>query len=386
MPYRVSIREVVFPLLLAVLAGCAGDSPTDPAYGQFQLILVSGDWQTGLAGRSLEEPLVVKLIDEKGAPVADREIAWTVGTGSTTPATSRTDADGIATTRWTLGDQERQSARAKAIGLDAATVYFVAEVGKIWNVVIEVESFLVEGEERTLPVKAYGSNGRGTIGGLEQTDFEWSSSNPAVATVDSAGRVRAIRAGTAAIHAEAQGVRGGAGISVVLEDFRPRQFSTSRWISCGVVHDGSAYCFGVAYSGAFGYEPTQYEWPDYATPAYPGHRFAEIVTGELFTCGRSDDGQVYCSGESRLGRSVQDRERHRPLLPCQWPGITGSPGSIPAQTTSAGWSPMVPPIAGARIPTVSSEMAPIPSATFPQRSEETCSSVTWMWETERHAA
>jgi large repetitive protein len=66
---------------------------------------VSGDGQSALAGTSVPEPLVVRAKDGSGNPVADLAVTWVIGSGggSLAPETGLTDAQGRASTRWTLG-------------------------------------------------------------------------------------------------------------------------------------------------------------------------------------------------------------------------------------------------------------------------------------------
>ncbi|HUR94056.1 MAG TPA: Ig-like domain repeat protein [Gemmatimonadales bacterium] len=66
---------------------------------------VSGSGQSALVGTSLPQPLVVRARDGSGNPVAGLAVTWVVGDGGGTlaPVTSTTDADGLATTVWTLG-------------------------------------------------------------------------------------------------------------------------------------------------------------------------------------------------------------------------------------------------------------------------------------------
>ena len=69
------------------------------------LVLVSGDGQTGAAGAPLADPLVVRLEDGNGNPVAGKAVTWVLldGDGSVDPETVNTDPNGLATTQWTLG-------------------------------------------------------------------------------------------------------------------------------------------------------------------------------------------------------------------------------------------------------------------------------------------
>ncbi len=59
----------------------------------------------GIVGAPLADSVAVRLVDRFGNPVAGVAVAWSVpaGAGSATPASSITDAAGIARTRWTLG-------------------------------------------------------------------------------------------------------------------------------------------------------------------------------------------------------------------------------------------------------------------------------------------
>jgi large repetitive protein len=69
------------------------------------LVLVSGNGQTGGVGAQLTDSLVVRLVDDNGNGVGGKAISWVVGTGggSPSPATTTTNPNGFAWTRWTLG-------------------------------------------------------------------------------------------------------------------------------------------------------------------------------------------------------------------------------------------------------------------------------------------
>ena len=69
------------------------------------LVLVSGNTQTGAVGAQLADSLVVRLVDDNGNGVGGKAISWVVGNGggSASPATTTTNPNGLAWTRWTLG-------------------------------------------------------------------------------------------------------------------------------------------------------------------------------------------------------------------------------------------------------------------------------------------
>jgi hypothetical protein len=70
-----------------------------------QLVRISGNNQAGPPGQELNDPLVVRLVDQEGNGIPDRAVTWLVGAGggSVNSTTSTTDGNGDATARWTLG-------------------------------------------------------------------------------------------------------------------------------------------------------------------------------------------------------------------------------------------------------------------------------------------
>lgn len=66
--------------------------------------IVSGNEQVAAPGAALPEPLVVRVVDQDGNPVVGAAITWVpVGGGTLDPTTGSTDANGHASTTWTLG-------------------------------------------------------------------------------------------------------------------------------------------------------------------------------------------------------------------------------------------------------------------------------------------
>lgn len=70
-----------------------------------RLVRISGHNQSGPPGQELDEPLVVRLVDREGNGIPNRAVAWVVGAGggSVASTASTTDGNGEATMRWTLG-------------------------------------------------------------------------------------------------------------------------------------------------------------------------------------------------------------------------------------------------------------------------------------------
>ena len=96
---------------------------------------VSGDAQSGGLNQPLANPLVVRLRDQHGNPVPGQTVHWTVigGGGSVSPPSALTNAEGLASTSWTLGGTGANQVQAlngsltvtfagTVTGLSAATV------------------------------------------------------------------------------------------------------------------------------------------------------------------------------------------------------------------------------------------------------------------------
>lgn len=106
---------------LAAFLGACSSSPTDVSPGPATRIeIVSGNGQSQLAGFPLEQPVVVRVVDDRGRPIPGVELTATTPTAAAQlfVDTTVTNADGELTFRWrlgaTLGDQ---SARVEAPGL-----------------------------------------------------------------------------------------------------------------------------------------------------------------------------------------------------------------------------------------------------------------------------
>ncbi len=97
-----------------------------------RLAVVSGDGQEATVTRPLAAPLVVRVVDAPGNPLAGVKVSWTLGYGGGTvaPAESVSDARGYARATWTLGTiMAQHRLEARAAGLPPATFTATARVG-----------------------------------------------------------------------------------------------------------------------------------------------------------------------------------------------------------------------------------------------------------------
>lgn len=89
------------------------------------ILRVAGDSLTAPVATALPERPTVQVVDAGGAPVPGEDVSFEValGSGSVAPLRSRTDQDGQASTRWTLGEQRGvQRLRASSGSLETEFV------------------------------------------------------------------------------------------------------------------------------------------------------------------------------------------------------------------------------------------------------------------------
>ncbi|MFC1726540.1 hypothetical protein ACFL4T_13035, partial [candidate division KSB1 bacterium] len=91
-------------IILFTLCSKAND-PASPGTGPINLIILSGDNQEGLQNEKLNEPVIVKIMDEFDQPMAGIEVEVHIekGWGEYTVVDSASDETGIVKIEWILG-------------------------------------------------------------------------------------------------------------------------------------------------------------------------------------------------------------------------------------------------------------------------------------------
>jgi len=119
-------------IVAAGIAGCSSTDPPPPPPPPPPTGLViaqatpSGDGQTAIVATALPSQLRVEVTDN-GSPVSGRTVAWATTGGGSVTASSDTDASGIATSQWTLGQSAGlQSASATLSGAGGSPIGFTA--------------------------------------------------------------------------------------------------------------------------------------------------------------------------------------------------------------------------------------------------------------------
>lgn len=70
----------------------------------------------------------------------------------------------------------------------------------------------------------------------------------------------------------------------------------SKTHACGLMHDGTVYCWGDNSSGQLGNATQTTNWAP--VPVSGGHRFVALAAAELRTCGITADGSAFCWGNN----------------------------------------------------------------------------------------
>ena len=104
--------QISRPTLAAALAlgalALACDADDEDTLGPnvaARVSVLAGDDQATTVGDTLRDSVAVRVSNARGNPVTGATVTWTVtgGGGAVSPASSTTDAQGVARTRWTLG-------------------------------------------------------------------------------------------------------------------------------------------------------------------------------------------------------------------------------------------------------------------------------------------
>jgi Big-like domain-containing protein/invasin-like protein/filamin/ABP280 repeat protein len=125
--------RIISALALAALAACGGGDLLLPKDGEpAHIAAVRGDNQDGAVGQPLSAPLVVKITDPAGRPVADVEVVFVPPAGGEVApsATVRTGSNGEAEVQYTLspsaGEQLIQARAAAIVPASSSNATFKA--------------------------------------------------------------------------------------------------------------------------------------------------------------------------------------------------------------------------------------------------------------------
>jgi Tol biopolymer transport system component/uncharacterized protein YjdB len=165
--------------------------------------------ETATVGLPLAEPIRVRVLDAKGQPLSGAQVSWSVvsGGGSLSETSSTTDVSGEASVTWTLGKTAGENEAKATVGTLAPVVFKVrgepgdpATLTLLSNgAAVDTLSFSAIGDSRQLAARVLDGHGNE----ITSPTLEWSTSDAAVATVDTTGLVTARGTGEVRIKATA---------------------------------------------------------------------------------------------------------------------------------------------------------------------------------------
>lgn len=116
-------------LTLGIAAACNDSTNSTTPVATSLKITAGTDSQTAVAGTALPTPLSVGVLDQNGNPLFGAPVTWTVidNAGFVSSTVSSSDANGLATTIWTLGNLAGVDSVQASIGT-GVPVTFIATV------------------------------------------------------------------------------------------------------------------------------------------------------------------------------------------------------------------------------------------------------------------
>ena len=132
---------------------------------------------------------------------------------------------------------------------------------------------------------------------IQNAAVTWATSNPAVATVSTAGLVQAVGAGSATITASFGGTTGSAIVTVTPANpsLKFASVAVGEMHSCALTTDGVAYCWGQAGAQLGTGSVMNASVP---LPVITQLRFSQLAASTWETCGVTIDNALYCWGHA----------------------------------------------------------------------------------------
>jgi hypothetical protein len=184
-----SLNSFLAILAVVALAACGKDNPTGstgsttppPSLTTPSLSIDSGFAdRTGVVGTTVPASVHVAV---NGVPTGGITVSWSVSTGGGTvnPATSVSDATGLATTSWTLNDTVRVSTLTAAVVNATSVSMFMTTIGGAPTLISKVGSdtvSVVSGASTLLTVRVTDKSGNPVTGAT----VTWTASGGALTT------------------------------------------------------------------------------------------------------------------------------------------------------------------------------------------------------------
>ena len=201
--HRTMIRLYAVLAAVASVKGCGdGDGPTEPPEAPRPMTLTVIPLTAELNALGATVQLAADVRDQNGGVVAGATVTWQ----SSTPAVATVDGSGLVTA---AGNGEA-TVTARAGGASGTAVVTVMQSPDSVAVSPAEAAISALGGTLQLAADAFDANGHAVAG----ANFEWESSDAAIATVDASGLVTGVANGTATITARAGEAEGLAEVNV----------------------------------------------------------------------------------------------------------------------------------------------------------------------------
>ena len=270
---------------MLVLAACGDGLAGPPTTPPDLLVVASAD--SVFVGDSVRMTVSARVDGSSAGSLAAR---WT----SSDTAVARVDAQGWVRTR----REGSVVITAEALGARADAPLRVRALPVPATVRLAASSeTLYEGGSVQLEAVVTSQYGEP----LRDARLAWSSSDPAVAAVDSAGRVRGVAPGSVTVSATAGAARAEVRVDVV-EAMTMRQLIGGARHSCGIDTDGAAWCWGYNTFASVGNGRSGTERVRTPERVLGGQRFVRLRAGVFHTCGITATGEAWCWGDDARGQ------------------------------------------------------------------------------------
>jgi alpha-tubulin suppressor-like RCC1 family protein len=234
------------------------------------LVLASGAGQTAGVNTTLAQPIVVRVTDSRGNPLAAHSVTFStdLDAGFVAPTNASTDVAGLAQASWTLGPV-------------AGTQVLTARSGALSPLTVSAIATAAASDAGTLVFSSISAGAIATCG-ITTADagycWGWNSSAQ-LATGDFVN------------HHTPIAMTGG---------LQFKEISVGFPQACGVSTSGAAYCWGSNTNGGLGQGPTP-AFTQTPLPVSGGLTFASVSTGQLHSCGLTTAGAAWCWGNNDNG-------------------------------------------------------------------------------------
>lgn len=295
-----SLRPAMFFVTLTVAWAACNDTTEPAPPAPVADVTVEPDSAAIRVGHTLQ--MGVTSRDAAGNVLTDRAVNWSVSDDAIVTVSSTGVATGL------VPGNVRITATVEDVS-DSTLLTVLIPVSR--TRVLPDTVTLVPGGSFQVRAEVTGPNGEVLSG----RPLEWSSSDPAVATVSANGIVTAGVPGQALVEATSEGAGGTmARIVVGTATFASIGGGSAARHTCAVTADGATYCWGDNSSGQLGNGTSGFESDSNAMLTHPTgivsiRQVVSVHTGDIFACAVTS-AHSYCWGsnaEARLGDGTLDR-------------------------------------------------------------------------------